>query len=138
MSGSLCICSKIRHAARVLTAIYDHALSPSGLTLAQFNLLSVIRNLGKPTITGIAEATQLDRSTLARNLRVLERNGLVGIAPDKNERTRVVEVSDEGYRRVKMAYPLWEAVQRSVNARCGGKTYDRASELLNILEKCAL
>jgi len=36
---------------------------------------------GAPNLTGLAEATGLDWSTLGRNLRVLEEEGLVRLCP---------------------------------------------------------
>jgi DNA-binding MarR family transcriptional regulator len=121
----------------MITALYDDALAPAGLTAAQFSLIRVISRINKPTISDIAEATGLDRSTLGRNLRVLERTGFVKLGPGKDERTRIVEISDDGQQRMDIAIPLWEAVQEKVSTQIDAKTRDQALELLGALEKLA-
>jgi DNA-binding MarR family transcriptional regulator len=135
MSETFCFCTKLRRTARIITALYDDALAPAGMTAAQFSLMRAISRINKPTISDIAEAIGLDRSTLGRNLRVLERAGFVTLGPGKDERTRIVEVSDDGQRRMAIAIPLWEAVQEKVGAQMDAKTRDQALELLGALDK---
>lgn len=135
MSETFCFCTKLRRTARIITALYDDALSPAGLTAAQFSLIRVISRIKQPTISAIAEATGLDRSTLGRNLRVLERGGLVSLGPGRDERTRVVEISEEGWRRMAMATPLWEDVQGRIAAQIDPGTREKALELLGALEQ---
>ena len=135
MSETFCFCTKLRRTARIITALYDDALAPAGLTAAQFSLIRAISRINKPTISDIAEAIGLDRSTLGRNLRVLERAGFVKLGPGKDERTRIVEISADGQQRMDVAIPLWEAVQEKVSAQVDAKTRDQALELLGALEK---
>jgi DNA-binding MarR family transcriptional regulator len=134
MNASVCFCSSLRKAARIITALYDGALSPTGLTAAQFQLLRILCRIDRPTISGIAEVTGLDRSTLGRNVRVLERGGLVRLALGMDERTHIIDISDEGRQRMEIAVPLWEAVQERVSTRFDGKIRDQALELLGILK----
>src|ERR1700754_2465481 len=74
-----CYCTSLRAATRRLSALYDEALEPVGVNVAQWGLL---RKLGaadsQPLSIGeLAEASELERSTVARNVRVLEKLGLV-------------------------------------------------------------
>lgn len=114
-----CFCTRTRRAARALTESYDAALAPSGLTAPQFALMRAIGRLGRPTIGALAEATGLDRSTLGRNLRVLERSGLVAIDPGRDERTRVVGITGAGRAAVAAALPLWADLQDRVAEALG-------------------
>ncbi|MCB1787001.1 MAG: MarR family transcriptional regulator, partial [Gammaproteobacteria bacterium] len=77
MLSTTCHCTRLRRAAHAVTRLYDEALAATGLTVTQFSLLRTISRLDEPYITTLAEATGLERSTLGRNLRPLEKAGLV-------------------------------------------------------------
>ena len=73
----LCNCITLRQIALKLTKIYDEALIDTGIKVTQYSLLNNIEKIGTPNIKNLAIATQLDRSTLARNLEKLERIKLI-------------------------------------------------------------
>ena len=73
----LCNCIALRQIALKLTKIYDEALIDTGIKVTQYSLLKNIEKIGSPNINNLAIATQLDRSTLARNLEKLERMKLI-------------------------------------------------------------
>ena len=109
-----CYCTQSRRAANLLTDIYDAALAPSGLRVTQFSLLRAVGRLDAPTLGSLAEATGLDRSTLGRNLRRMEADGLIRIAPGKDARTRVVLLTDAACAALDRAAPLWQATQERI------------------------
>ena len=109
-----CLCTLARRYARSLTECYDRALEPSGLKVTQLSLLRAVDRLDKPSLTELSKATGLDRSTLGRNLRVLEKAGLIALVPGEDERTRTPEITDKARRAVRKAKPLWETVQRQM------------------------
>lgn len=112
MDRVACYCAKARRAARLLTSAYDRALEPVGLKITQFSLLRAIERRGGASLTVLAEGTGLDRSTLGRNLRVLEKDGLVTIGPGKDERSRIARLTERGQQRSDAALPHWKAIQR--------------------------
>jgi DNA-binding MarR family transcriptional regulator len=109
-----CLCTLARRYARSLTDLYDRAIEPSGLKVTQLSLLRAIERLDRPSLTSLADATGLDRSTLGRNLRVLERSGLIMLVPGDDERTRVPELTTKARQAVAMAKPLWDAIQQQL------------------------
>ena len=111
-----CICILAPRSARSLTDIYDRALEPSGLKVTQFSLLRAIDRLEHPSLTDISEATGLDRSTLGRNLRVLEKDGLVSLSQGKDERTRVPVLTADAKVALGIAQPLWEDIQKKMSS----------------------
>jgi DNA-binding MarR family transcriptional regulator len=137
MNNSICFHSSLRKTARAMTVLYDGALSPAGLTVAQFQLLWIICRMDAPTLSGVAEATGSERSASGRNVRVLERSGLVSLEPSMDKCAYTIEVSDEGRRRMEIAVPLWEAVQKRVDTRLDDKTRAQALELLGIFKQVA-
>lgn len=112
-----CYCTQSRRIARALTDAYDLALAPSGLKVTQFSLLRMVSRLQTPTISALAEATGLDRSTLGRNLRVLQKDGWAALSAGDDERTRVVSLTKAGVLAVQRAVPLWDCVQAEMREK---------------------
>lgn len=109
-----CTCFNLRKAARAVTQLYDETLRPSGLRITQFSLLTVIRAFGRVTITQLAEEAVMDRTTLTRNLNLLERQGLVLIQPGKDGRVREVTLAPAARSTLNAALPLWAKAQAQV------------------------
>ncbi|WDY59247.1 MarR family winged helix-turn-helix transcriptional regulator [Pseudomonas sp. PSKL.D1] len=134
MLTSECICTHLRRAARGVSRHYDEALVGFGINVAQFSLLRHLQRLDRPSITTLAEAMGLERSTLGRNLRVLEAEGLVALADGDDQRNRVVLLTEAGTALLAVAHPAWEQAQRSLVERLGEGPRD---ELVRLLEQLA-
>lgn len=134
MLTSTCICTHLRRAARGVSRHYDEALEGFGINVAQFSLLRHLQRLDKPSISTLAEAMGLDRSTLGRNLKVLEADGLVALAEGDDLRNRVVLLTADGRARVEAAEPAWEKAQGGLVDTLGAKQRD---ELVRLLKQLA-
>ncbi|MEE1925051.1 MarR family winged helix-turn-helix transcriptional regulator [Pseudomonas sp. 148P] len=134
MLTSTCICTHLRRAARGVSRHYDEALQGFGINVAQFSLLRHLQRLDKPSISTLAEAMGLDRSTLGRNLKVLEAEGLVALAEGDDLRNRVVLLTEEGAQRVRSAEPAWEKAQEGLVENLGEAQRD---ELVRLLKQLA-
>lgn len=130
MKNSDCYCTSVRKASRRLTSLYDAALEPIGVNLAQFSLLRNIHRNDGISLTELGKITELDRSTVGRNVRVLERTGLVRTISGKDHREAVVVVDKSGLRVLEDGAPLWEAVQERVEAKLGDEPATRLLETL--------
>src|SRR5271157_2996991 len=84
----LCNCQAIRQAARQVTQLYDRHLAPVGLRTTQFSLLARLERAGPLAINELAARMVMDRTTMGRALRPLQREGLVAIDPGRDARTR--------------------------------------------------
>jgi DNA-binding MarR family transcriptional regulator len=111
--------------ARLVTQLYDDALSAHDLTIAQFGLMSTIAEhrtrSGKDiSIGALANAVGLDPTTLNRNLNTLQRQKLADVRPDENDRrVRAVALTSTGKQRLKNAVPAWRAAQADLERRLG-------------------
>lgn len=128
-----CICIEVRNAAQTLTKLYDRELAPAGLTVTQLSQLNQIRELGQPTLSELARAMRLDRSTLGRNLRLMEAEGLVTLRPGRDGRTRLVGLTDKGRRALRSGAVLWRGVQERLSNRLGTARRGLLTDLLNEL-----
>ncbi|MGE8505553.1 MAG: MarR family winged helix-turn-helix transcriptional regulator [Pseudomonas sp.] len=134
MLPTSCLCTQLRRASRGVTRLYDDALAAVGLGVAQFSLLRHVQRLGQPSISVLAEAMGLDRSTLGRNLRVLEEQRLLQLGEGRDLRAREVRLTEAGLQRIEQGLPLWEQAQRELNAQLGE---ERRAELMKLLEELA-
>lgn len=124
---------RVRRAARVVGNYYDGHLKSVGLKGTQFTLLNAIFLNPSITITQLADLLLLNRTTLNRNLKPLERQGLVRTSPGKDQRTRVLKLTQEGSSLLQSALPLWLEAQSGVVETLGART-QRLTEDLTRLE----
>ncbi len=131
MLATICACAKLRRSARIVTALYDEALEPSGLSVAQFSLLRLLKRAGPSSLTQFAEAAGYDRTTLNRTLKPLEAAGLVASSPSADRRARIVAVTDKAEAVMRRGQPHWEAAQKKIEDILG---QDHAA-LFSILDR---
>jgi DNA-binding MarR family transcriptional regulator len=128
--ANTCTCFNLRKASRAVTQLFDEKLKPSGLLVTQFTILVAVSNAGSGTMNDLAKGLVMDRTTLTRNLKPLERQGLIEIQPGKDQRVRVVSLTDAGRATLAKALPLWEQAQACVLEKMG---QERWSALLSSL-----
>ena len=116
---SPCYCASLRAAARKATALYDAALAPAGVNVAQYGLLRRVERRGTVSLTELGRLSELDRSTVGRNARVLERLGLVRLATADDQREAAVSLTEKGVETLCRAAPMWEAAQARVEGALG-------------------
>jgi DNA-binding MarR family transcriptional regulator len=115
-----CMCLETRRIARRVTRAYDEALRPHGLRITQFTILGAATlSRGAATITELADALDMERSTLSRNLNLLEETGWIRRDPAKGRRARPVSITPEGARMFRAAMPAWREAQRSLRRALG-------------------
>jgi DNA-binding MarR family transcriptional regulator len=101
-----------RLAARRISQFLDGELRETGLTAAQLGLMAQIAAAADDTLGALARSTGLEQSTLSRNLRTLEGQGLIEIAVVESDlRRRAVWLTETGARRLEAAIPLWRKAQ---------------------------
>lgn len=128
-----CACHKIRMASRAVTRAYDDALRPVGLRATQVSLLAAVALEGAMSITALADAIGMDRSTLTRNLAPLEAEGLLRVGGEGWRRSRTLEITAKGRAALGKAMPLWEAAQKRLRHALGGAEWDAVQGSLDHL-----
>jgi len=132
-----CACHKVRMAARAVTRAYDDALRPVGLRATQLAVLVAIAVEGAMSITALAKFMIMDRSTLTRNLRPLEEEGLVAVGLEGWRRSRTLEVTEKGRSRLGEALPLWKQAQERLRRKLGEQNWASIHSNLDQLIRAA-
>ncbi len=114
-----CACFNLRKASRAVTQYFEAALEPSGLKATQFSLLMVIQGLGTASLGRLAGALVMDRTTLTRNLRPLEKMNLVRIRTGADPRVREVSLTAAGKHKVEQGRCLWKPAQAKLTRGMG-------------------
>ena len=107
----VCACANLRRATRMVTQAYDSALRPAGLRATQFTMLSVLAKRGQLRQSQFAEILAMDGTTLTRNLQPLLRKDWIEIDRDDDQRVRLISITDQGWRVLDDAVPLWRQAQ---------------------------
>lgn len=119
MTKSSCYCITLRNASRRLTSLYDEALAPLGINVTQFSQLRNIGRMQPVSLTDLGKRMELDRSTVGRNTKILERMGLVTAASAEDHRESALVLTGDGEVLLGQALPIWEEVQARISRRLG-------------------
>ncbi len=129
-----CNCLAVRQAARYVTQLYDRHLAAMGLRTGQYGILAKLRRSGAMTINELAAELVIDRTTLGRNLRPLQRDGLISITPGSTDRRiKELRLTEAGEARFQQARQAWAEAQRSFEIGFGPQRSAELRGLLNAL-----
>jgi DNA-binding MarR family transcriptional regulator len=120
--------------SRRISQLYDTALAPSGLRTTQRAILAQIGR-SKPTTVGkLAEALVMDSGALAHTLKPLERDGLIAVEVDpEDRRNRLITLTRQGRTKLAETDALWANAQRGFEAAFGAVESDTLREALRFL-----
>jgi DNA-binding MarR family transcriptional regulator len=123
LSEDICTCGELRKAARAITLLYDNTFKSSGLLSTQFGVLQVLCEIDSIQITDLAGKLGMDRTTLTRNLSVLERDGFIKISQGIDHRTRIVTATQKGHVAVSKTILIWGEIQFKVKQKLGENSW---------------
>lgn len=111
-----CYCTQFRRSARALTVIYDAALRTEQIRITQFSLLRALNRLGAATLQELAEEVVLDKTTISRNVKVLDTAGWIEFESTGDLRKKLVKLSSRGEQKLASANLSWQKAQEKVLA----------------------
>ena len=125
MSKDICVCFAMRKAARSITQFYGRFLSNSGVGASQYSILKIAYIADGIPISKMAEIAVMERTTLTRNLRPLEKQGLIAIQQGVDRRGKIVKITKKGISLLKKVQPKWEQAQLEMEKRLGSNKFDK-------------
>uniref|UniRef100_Q029B3 Transcriptional regulator, MarR family n=1 Tax=Solibacter usitatus (strain Ellin6076) TaxID=234267 RepID=Q029B3_SOLUE len=114
--GLPCACAAARQAARVLTQFYDSRMRSAGLEAPQFTLMMALEEAGPCSQVELGRLFALDKTTVSRNVRLLERNGWIEPVAAGDKRLRRFTLTGDGRKRLAAAKPEWKKAQDQLRA----------------------
>lgn len=115
-----CNCFALRQAARRVTQIYERHLGAVGLTAAQFTILAKLARKPSLPIADLADAMVMERTTLVRAMKPLQRDGLViAESAEHDSRTFVFSLTRKGEATFDRAAVAWRAAQDEFEKQFG-------------------
>jgi DNA-binding MarR family transcriptional regulator len=127
-----CNATALRKAMRKISLHYDAYLAPSGLKVTQVSILVAIQRASSPTMGDLADELVLCRSALTHNLRPLERDGMVSVQPDpNNRRTRIVRLTSKGLKKLQDSIAYWQIAQDRFESAFGKRKAAALRAVLN-------
>ncbi|MBI1777824.1 MAG: MarR family transcriptional regulator [Proteobacteria bacterium] len=124
-----CLCLASRRAARAITREFDRELRPHGLRATQFSLLAILELKGPQSIGDLAHVLGADRTTLTRNLALVEDQALVRSRPGDDARSRIIEITPKGRSRLTGAFAAWRKTQSALTASIGNEAVNSLRRL---------
>lgn len=109
-----CLSANLRKTERLITRHYDSYLAASGVTAVQLPMLAMIRTAPEPTFRLLTEQLELDRSTLSRNLALLQRLGFIVIGPSAGPKPGTIKLTAKGRKVLGAAYEQWTRAHRDL------------------------
>jgi DNA-binding MarR family transcriptional regulator len=131
------VCGKARQAARVLTHLYDSRLRGVGIEVPQFGLLMTLQKRGPCSQVALGRRFALDKTTVSRNLRLLERNGWIAFSETDDRREHQVTLTPAGRRLVGSAKPEWKKAQEALRSAMTGAQWVAMFQAFNTVIRAA-
>lgn len=130
-------CFNLRKATRAVTQFYDRRLEPADIRSTQFNLLLTLSSSAGKTLTEMAEGLVMDRTTLTRNLKPLEKAELITTTKLSDRRTKGYVLTEKGRSAIERGVPLWQKAQEQITSQLGEDRYKRLLEELKVVRSLA-
>jgi DNA-binding MarR family transcriptional regulator len=119
MACAGCFCLASRQAARKITRLYDSHMQASGIRVTQFTILSQLMLRGEMPIGKLAGILGMERTTLTRNLTLLEQRKWISIKAGDDPRSRMIGITAHGRGIVRRGFPYWSKAQTQVGKMLG-------------------
>jgi DNA-binding MarR family transcriptional regulator len=127
-----CLATRMRSLNRVVSGVYDRAFRPIGLTASQVSILVVLAATDGAKPAEVCLALQIDKSTLSRNIQLMQRQGWVQTAATKDARSHLLEVTEVGRGLIEQALPLWRGAQVQARDVLGHAVVDQLFEAVDV------
>jgi len=141
MSGELdlslmrnCVCFNLRRATRALTQFFDVELRRHGIRPTQSPILTALAAKSDWSMETLSKWLGMERTTLLRNLRPLQRDGLVRAKGGGRAATWNSSFTEKGRKALAEMQPAWRSAQDRAVAILGK---ERWSTIIGELDRVA-
>src|SRR5215212_5741543 len=129
-----CVCFNLRWVTRAVTQFYDAEMRRHGIRPTQGSILAVLMSKESWNMAELSDWLGMERTTLVRNLRPLQRDGLVAAVGGGRGNRVELAITTKGRKQIEKLAPAWKSAQRGAVKTLGEK---RWSAILSDLETAA-
>jgi len=130
-----CVCFNLRWVARAVTQFYDAEMRRHGIRPTQGTILLSLSSKETWSMAELSDWLGLERTSLVRNLRPLQRDGFVQAVGGGHGNRVELAITAKGKKQIEKLIPAWNAAQGAAVKTLGEK---RWSDILSDLETAAL
>jgi DNA-binding MarR family transcriptional regulator len=130
-----CVCFNLRWVTRAVTQFYDAEMRRHGIRPTQGTILLALNAKESWNMAELSDWLGLERTTLVRNLRPLERDGFVKVVGGGRGNLVELTITTKGRKQIEKLTPAWKSAQSAVVKTLGE---ERWSTILSDLETAAL
>ena len=130
-----CVCFNLRWVTRAVTQFYDAEMRRHGIRPTQGTILVSLNARESWNMAELSDWLGMERTTLVRNLRPLQRDGFVKIVGGGRGNRVELTITAKGRKQIEKLTPAWKSAQRAAVKTLGEK---RWSAILSDLETAAL
>ena len=129
-----CVCFNLRWVSRALSQFFVAQLNHHGLLPTQTPILGALAARSDASMAELSDWLGMDRTTLVRNLRPLERDGLVKSSGRGRGNKVSLALTPKGRAALEKFLPDWKLAQQKIVKTLGK---ERWTEILRDLERAA-
>lgn len=130
-----CVCFNLRWVTRAMTQFFDAEMRRHGIRATQGTILLALNAKESWSMAELSDVLGLERTTLVRNLRPLQREGFATAEGRGRGRRVELAITPKGRKQIEKLMPAWRSAQRVAVETLGEQ---RWSDILADLEKVAL
>jgi len=125
-----CACATVRRTARLVTQLYSKELGPD-IEPGQFSTLAALNEHPGLNQSKVGYALGLDKTTMSRNLRVMEKKGWIEPSPGGDRRERSYCLTPAGRKVYVRAKPGWVRAQAQLRSSLKRGEWENMFEVFN-------
>jgi len=107
---SQCVAGRTHKLARTIDRIYNEELRTVGLRNTQLTTLAVLAYMSDATVSDLAAVLVMEKSTLSRNLKIMQKQGWVAAGTSTGRRRGLV-LTPAGKTKLRAARTAWRRAQ---------------------------
>jgi DNA-binding MarR family transcriptional regulator len=125
-------------ASRAVTRLYNDEIRRMGIEVTQFGMLQLLNHIGPMTQNHLGEYLSAGKTTISRNVKLLERNGWVSVEDGEDRRQRIVKISKAGLKQLERTEPYWQRAQERFEAVIARDQLQALHDLLPVAAEAAV
>lgn len=128
----ICHCFNLRRAGNKVLAMYNEKISACGLSGNQFTIINYIGGYGPINVSELSKLLYLDRTTLVRNLKPLDKAGYIRYEKG-NGKERLLTLTEVGSEKQKESLDLWKEAQKELEEKLGSEHMEMFHEVIGAI-----